>query len=85
MRLRQIGKPRPLSFDHLPRVGLIDSFESSMVEGELMIPYAKQAVVSQVYENARVVSETFDEAGRRMVVRALPGAMARLTRLISGT
>ena len=66
------------------RQRLIDSFETSMVEGELVIPYAKQAVVSQVYENARVVSETFDEAGRRMVVRALPGAMARLTRLVSG-
>ncbi|MDP3501100.1 MAG: GTPase HflX [Myxococcales bacterium] len=66
------------------RKRLIDSFETSMVEGELVIPYAKQAVVSQVYENARVVSETFDESGRRMVVRALPGAMARLTRLVSG-
>lgn len=66
------------------RQRLIDSFETSMVEGELVIPYAKQAVVSQVYENARVVSETFDEAGRRMVVRALPGAMARLTRLVGG-
>ena len=66
------------------RQRLIDSFETSMVEGELVIPYAKQAVVSQVYENARVVSETFDEAGRRMVVRALPGAMARLTRLVTG-
>ncbi len=67
------------------RQRLIDSFETSMVEGELVIPYAKQAVVSQVYENARVVSETFDEAGRRIVVRALPGAMARLTRLVAGT
>ncbi len=66
------------------RQRLIDSFESSMVEGELMIPYAKQAVVSEVYESARVVSETFDEAGRKMVVRALPGAMARLVRLTSG-
>ena len=66
------------------RQRLIDHFEATMVEGELSIPYAKQAVVSQVYESARVVSETFDEAGRKMVVRALPGAMARLSRLISG-
>lgn len=66
------------------RQRLIDAFEASMVEGTLSIPYAKQALVSQVYENARVVSEAFDEAGRTMVVRALPGAMARLTRLVSG-
>jgi GTP-binding protein HflX len=67
------------------RQRLLDSFETSMVEGELLIPYTRQAVVSEVYENARVVSETFDEAGRKMVVRALPGAMARLTRLVSET
>ena len=30
---------------------------SSMVEAELVIPYAKQAVVAEVYENARVLSE----------------------------
>lgn len=66
------------------RQRLIDSFEASMVEGTLTIPYAKQALVSQVYETARVVSEAFDEAGRTMVVRALPGAMARLTRLVGG-
>jgi GTPase len=60
------------------RQRLIESFEAAMVEGELLIPYAKQALVSQVYETARVLSETFDESGRRMVVRALPGAMARL-------
>ncbi len=64
------------------RQRLIDHFEASMTEASLLIPYAKQAVVAQVYENARVVSESFDENGRTMVVRALPGAMARLTRLL---
>ncbi|MER2564776.1 MAG: GTPase HflX [Myxococcaceae bacterium] len=64
------------------RQRLIDYFEASMTEASLLIPYAKQAVVAQVYENARVVSESFDENGRTMVVRALPGAMARLTRLL---
>lgn len=64
------------------RQRLIDYFEASMTEASLVIPYAKQAIVAQVYENARVVSESFDETGRTMVVRALPGAMARLTRLL---
>jgi GTP-binding protein HflX len=66
------------------RQRIIDWFEATMVEAELVIPYAKQAVVSQIYEHARVVSETFDETGRRLTLRALPGAMARLERLVHG-
>ena len=65
------------------RQRILDHFEASMVDAELVIPYAKQAVVAQVYENARVLSEAFDEAGRRLVVRALPGAVARLGRLVA--
>lgn len=64
------------------RQRIIDWFEASMVEGELTIPYSNQGVVAQVYEHAHVVNETFDESGRRLVVRALPGAMARLRRLL---
>ena len=54
-----------------------------MVEASLVIPYAQQAVISQIYENARVVSEDFDETGRKLVIRALPAAVAKLTRLVS--
>ena len=60
------------------RQRIIDHFEKSMVEAELVIPYAKQALIAEVYESARVVSESFDEAGRKLVIRALPGALARL-------
>jgi GTP-binding protein HflX len=65
------------------RQRVVDHFEASMVEAELVIPYAKQAVVAQVYENARVLSEDFDETGRRLLVRALPGAVAKLGRLLA--
>jgi GTPase len=51
-----------------------------MVEGELVIPYTRQGRISEVYENARVLSEAFDENGRRLKLRALPAALARLTR-----
>jgi GTPase len=74
---------------HLPadvaalRQRIIDHFEASMVEAELVIPYAKQALVAQIYENARVVSENFDEEGRKLHIRALPAAVAKLTRLVS--
>ncbi len=64
------------------RQTIIDHFEKSMVDAHLVIPYAQQALIAQIYENARVVSEEFDETGRKLVVRALPAAVAKLTRLL---
>jgi GTPase len=64
------------------RQRLIAHFEASMVEATLVIPYAKQSVVAQVYEQARVLTEHFDEHGRQLVIRALPGALAKLQRLV---
>ena len=57
---------------------LIAFFDASMVEADLVIPYARQSRIGEVYDNARVVSEEYDEHGRRLRVRALPGAMAKL-------
>ncbi len=62
------------------RQAVLDFFEAQMVEADLQIPYARQALVSEVYESARVLSETFDEAGRTVRVRSLPGAVAKLVR-----
>jgi GTP-binding protein HflX len=61
---------------------IIDFFEASMVSEELVIPYSKQRLVSEAYENARVVSEEYDETGTRLVIRATPEAVARLRRAI---
>jgi GTP-binding protein HflX len=60
------------------RQTVIDFFERSMTEAQLTIPYANQNRLGEVYEHARVVSETFDEAGRHMTVRGLPAAIAKL-------
>ncbi|HKQ69807.1 MAG TPA: GTPase HflX [Polyangiaceae bacterium] len=62
------------------RQTIIDFFESSMTDAELLVPYAKQGLIGQVYENARVLSEDYEEAGARLVVRALPAALSRLRR-----
>ncbi len=64
------------------RTRIIEHFEKSMVELTLVLPYDKQALVAQVYEHARVVSETFDETGRTLVLRALPAAAEKLSRLL---
>jgi GTPase len=64
------------------RQRIIHFFESAMVDEALIIPYARQGVVGDIYEHARVVSETFDESGRNLVVRALPATLAKLRRAL---
>jgi GTP-binding protein HflX len=63
---------------------IVAFFEASMVEQELVVPYAKQALLGDVYANVRVISETYDEGGARLTVRALPGAVGRLRRSLEG-
>jgi GTP-binding protein HflX len=62
------------------RETIIAFFEASMVEDELVLPYAKQGLIGEVYESTRVLSEDYNEAGRVLQVRGLPGAIARLRR-----
>jgi GTPase len=54
-----------------------------MVEDRLVLPYAKQGLLSDVYDNARVLSEDYDATGRIMRVRGLPAAIARLRRALA--
>jgi GTPase len=60
------------------RETLIEFFEAAMVEDELVLPYAKQSLLGEIYDNARVLSEEYDADGRRLKVRGLPGAIGRL-------
>jgi len=57
----------------------LDYFETEMVEAEIVIPYSQQQRVAAIYENARVVRESFDDDGRRMTIKALPAAIGKLT------
>ena len=56
-----------------------------MVEDQLVLPYAKQGLLSDVYENARVLSEEYDITGRIMKVRGLPDAIARLRKTLAAS
>ncbi|WP_027281962.1 GTPase HflX [Roseomonas gilardii] len=62
---------------------IISFFEAEMVEDVLVLPYAKQGLIGEVYESARVLSEEYDENGRVLKVRGLPGAIARLQRSLA--
>jgi len=67
------------------RETIIAFFEAAMVEDELVLPYAKQGLLPDVYENARVLAEDYDATGRIMKVRGLPGAIARLRRALAAS
>jgi GTP-binding protein HflX len=60
------------------RQALVDFFEAKMVEEDLLVPYARQGLIGEVYESARVLSEAYDETGTKLRVRGLPVALARL-------
>ncbi len=60
------------------RETIIAFFEAAMVEDELVLPYAKQSLLGEIYDNARVLSEAYDADGRRLKVRGLPAAIGRL-------
>jgi GTPase len=65
------------------RETIIAFFESAMVEDQLVLPYAKQGLLSDVYEHAYVLSEDYDATGRIMRVRGLPEAITRLRRTLA--
>lgn len=65
------------------RETLIAFFEAAMVEDVLVLPYARQSLLGEIYDNARVLSEEYDAEGRKLKVRGLPGAIARLRTALS--
>jgi len=66
------------------RETLIAYFEGRMVEEELVLPYAQQGLLGEIYENTRVLAEEFDANGRILKVRGLPSAIARLRIALGG-
>ncbi len=62
---------------------IIAFFEAAMVEDRLVLPYAKQGLIGAIYDSARVLSEEYDETGRVLTVRGLPGAITRLRRSLA--
>jgi GTP-binding protein HflX len=67
------------------RETIVGFFETAMVDDELVLPYAKQGLLSEVYNNVRVLSEDYDAIGRIIRSRRLPGEIARLRRTLSAS
>ncbi len=67
----------PKSVDHL-RTIIIDHFEKSMVEVELLIPFHKAAATSEIHSTMRVLNESHDENGSTLKVRGFPADLERI-------
>jgi GTP-binding protein HflX len=61
---------------------IVAFFERDMVEEELAVPYAQQRVVAEAHATTHVLSETHDEHGTRLRLRATPEALSRLRKLL---
>ncbi|MFC7556071.1 GTPase HflX [Pseudoroseomonas wenyumeiae] len=64
---------------------IIAFFEAEMVEDVLALSYAQQGLIGEIYNSVRVLSEEYDESGRVLKVRGLPGAIARLKRSLAAS
>jgi GTP-binding protein HflX len=60
------------------RERIVEFFEREMIEDELLVPYARQRVMSEIHASCRVLTEAYDEHGTRLRVRARPEVVARL-------
>jgi GTPase len=67
------------------RERIIAFFEAAMVDDQLVLPYAKQGLLSDVYENVHVLSEDYNTIGRIIKLRGLPSAIARLRRAMAAS
>jgi GTP-binding protein HflX len=67
----------------LIRERIITIFEASYVEGELVIPYDRQAVLSEMHDHGRVVGQRYEESGIIVTYRAEPETLARFRSKLS--
>ena len=57
---------------------VVDWFDRDLEETPLIVPYAKSQVRARVFEEARVLEETWGDDGATMRVRGEPATLARL-------
>jgi GTP-binding protein HflX len=57
---------------------IVAFFERDMVEEELFVPYARQALVARAHKTMRVLDERFEDEGTRFRVRGPASAIEKL-------
>jgi GTPase len=62
---------------------IVTHFESTYEEAAFVVPYSKQAIVSEMHEAGKVVSTDYVEEGTAVVVRAAAAELARFRALLA--
>jgi GTP-binding protein HflX len=62
----------------LVRSRIIEIFEAGYEEAELVIPYDRQALLSEMHDGGRVLEEQWDDGGVKVRWRAPPETVARI-------
>ncbi len=57
---------------------LVQQFEQHMEEAELIIPYAHSRIAAEAHATTRVISETHEEDGTHIRIKAAPETVAKL-------
>lgn len=72
-----VSAKRPEDVSRL-REAIVSWFERDMEEVELLVPYTRQRVLSEIHESCRVLAESHDEHGTHVRLRARPEVVQRL-------
>ena len=64
------------------RERIIDFFEKDMIEEEILVPYNAQGVIGEMRSNMRVLKESFEEEGIRLLVRSRSIDLDRLKKMM---
>ena len=62
---------------------LVTFFLDTMAEVELVVPYGKEAVLADIRKNIHVLSESYQEKGVCLKIKANPGTLAALKRRLA--
>ena len=62
---------------------LVSFFLDNMTQVELVIPYGKEGVLADIRKNIHVLSESYDEKGLCLTIRANPGTVTALKRRLA--
>ncbi len=60
------------------RIRIIENFEEDMVDAELLVPYDATGAIGEIRAKTRVLSESYDERGALLKVRARPEQIERI-------
>jgi len=65
------------------RTRLVSFFLDNMDQVDLVVPYGKEGVLAEIRKNVLVVSESYEEKGVCLKIKANPGAVTALKRRLA--